>query len=201
MCYVGATLSALLCLYPQVAALLASLAIDPASLPAELPHQAAPPEWSALWENQAAHGRPPEPLVGAEMAAAAARAAAMTGPAAFEDVWQQQQQQRPMSTGWADDFAVQQQMRQGPGGWAEEFKQQQEAAGPQSWASEFEQAQETAATSSAASAAAAADARATSARLVDVLAADGDPKMKNSKFFQFLSKMSKGELTFEDNKV
>ncbi|WIA12458.1 hypothetical protein OEZ85_012493 [Tetradesmus obliquus] len=39
------------------------------------------------------------------------------------------------------------------------------------------------------------------ARLVDALTADGDPKMRNSKFLQFLSKMSKGELEFEDNKV
>ncbi len=38
-------------------------------------------------------------------------------------------------------------------------------------------------------------------RLVDVLSGDADPKMRNSKFLQFLSKMSKGELGFEGNAV
>lgn len=37
--------------------------------------------------------------------------------------------------------------------------------------------------------------------LVDVLSADPDPKMRASKFLQFVSKMSKGELILEDNKV
>jgi peroxin-5 len=190
----------------QVAALLALLSIDPRSLPAELPHQAAPAEWAAVWEGQVARGRPPEPLVGAEMAAAAAAAArgaaAAAGPAGWDQLWQQQQQQqRPLSTGWADDFAVQQHQQQAA--WAEEFSKAEAAAGPQGWATEFSEAQEAAAVASTpeAAAAAAADARATSARLVDALTADGDPKMRNSKFLQFLSKMSKGELEFEDNKV
>jgi peroxin-5 len=34
-----------------------------------------------------------------------------------------------------------------------------------------------------------------------VLAADPDPKMRASKFLQFVSKMSKGELMLGDNKV
>lgn len=46
-----------------------------------------------------------------------------------------------------------------------------------------------------------AEAMASTRKLVDVLSADTDPKMRNSKFLQFLSKMSKGELIFEDNKV
>jgi len=193
----------------QVAALLASLSIDPGSLPAELPHQAAPAEWAAIWEGQSARGRPPEPLVGAEMAAAQAHAAAQAAAAAagpaWDGIWQQQQQQqmhRPMSTGWADEFAVQRQQHQtGPGAWAEEFKQQQEAGGASDWVQGFTQEQEEAAASRHGSTAAAADAKATSARLVAALTADGDPKMQNSKFLQFLSKMSKGELMFEDNKV
>jgi peroxin-5 len=140
----------------------------------------------------------------AAAAAAAARGAA-AGPAAWDQVWQQQQQQqlqqqRPVSTGWADDFAVQQHQQQSA--WAEEFSKAEAAAGPQGWATEFSEAQEAAVASTPeAAAAAAADARATSARLVDALTADGDPKMRNSKFLQFLSKMSKGELEFEDNKV
>jgi len=37
--------------------------------------------------------------------------------------------------------------------------------------------------------------------LADVLAQDANPKMRNSQFLQFVSKMSRGELMFEDNKV
>ena len=37
--------------------------------------------------------------------------------------------------------------------------------------------------------------------LVDVLSRDADPKMRNSKFLQFVSKMSRGELILDDNKV
>jgi hypothetical protein len=86
----------------------------------------------------------------------------------------------------------------GPRNWAEEFHEGQQQGG---WAAEFDQQQQEAAAGPVDAAAAAADARATSARLVDVLSADADPKMQNSKFLQFLSKMSKGELMFEDNKV
>jgi peroxin-5 len=190
----------------QVAALLQSLSIDPGALPAEL-HQAAPAEWAAVWEGQVARGRPPEPLVGADMAAAHAHAAAAhaaaagAGPAAWDNIWQQQQQQqmqRPVSTGWADEFHVQRQQQAGPGGWAEEFQQQQGGTASD-WVEGFEQEQQEAAASR--HGAVNGDAQATSARLVAALTADGDPKMKNSKFLQFLSKMSKGELMFEDNKV
>jgi peroxin-5 len=204
-CVVAAIVNILI----QVAALLHSLSIDPGSLPAELPHQAAPAQWAAIWEGQAARGHPPEPLVGADVAAAhahaaAARAAAAgAGPAAWDGIWQQQQQmqmQRPVSTGWADEFAVQRQQQAGPGAWAEEFTQQ-EGGTSSDWVQGFAQEQEEAAASRHGSTAATADAQATSARLVAALTADGDPKMKNSKFLQFLSKMSKGELMFEDNKV
>lgn len=205
-----------------MAALLASLSIDPQSLPAELPHQAAPADWAAIWEGQAARGRPPEPLVGADMAAAQARAhmeaagmAAAWDSAVNKQGQHMQQQQRPASTGWADEFAVQrlqqQQQQQGgwadefkqqQGGWAQEFQQQQEGGTASEWAEGFaEEQQEAAAASRHGSSAATADAAATSARLVAALTADGDPKMQNSKFLQFLSKMSKGELMFEDNKV
>ena len=46
-----------------------------------------------------------------------------------------------------------------------------------------------------------ADAVSSTRALVDVLSRDADPKMRNSKFLQFVSKMSRGELLFEDNKV
>jgi peroxin-5 len=34
-----------------------------------------------------------------------------------------------------------------------------------------------------------------------LLSRDANPKMHNSKFLQFVSKLSRGELMFEDNKV
>ena len=38
-------------------------------------------------------------------------------------------------------------------------------------------------------------------RLAETLAASKDPKFKNSKFLQFVSKMSRGEIILEDNQV
>ena len=37
--------------------------------------------------------------------------------------------------------------------------------------------------------------------LAETLAADPNPKVQNSQFLQFLSKMSRGELIMEDNQV
>lgn len=38
-------------------------------------------------------------------------------------------------------------------------------------------------------------------KLMDTLASNKDPKFQNSKFLQFLSKMSQGEVILEDNQV
>jgi peroxin-5 len=46
-----------------------------------------------------------------------------------------------------------------------------------------------------------ADALRSTRALADVLSKDANPKMRNSQFLQFVSKMSRGELMFEDNKV
>ena len=37
--------------------------------------------------------------------------------------------------------------------------------------------------------------------LADTLSKDADPKFQNSKFLQFVSKMSRGEIILEDNQV
>lgn len=37
--------------------------------------------------------------------------------------------------------------------------------------------------------------------LVDVLSRDSNPKMQSSKFLQFISKMSRGEIVLEDGQV
>lgn len=84
---------------------------------------------------------------------------------------------------WADEFATAGREMPGAGDWASEFAQQQASAAP------------------ATRDATAAETMAQTRRLAETLAADGNPKMRNSQFLQFLSKMSKGELKFQDNAV
>lgn len=82
--------------------------------------------------------------------------------------------------------------------WADEFAQQPE----NQWASEFERTQTGAAASiSGRDAQADAGTRQDTKALAEVLSKDTNPKMKNSKFLQFISKMSRGEIILEDNQV
>ena len=82
--------------------------------------------------------------------------------------------------------------------WADEFSQQPE----NQWASEFERTQTGAAASiSGTDSQTAAAARGDTKALADLLSRDANPKMKNSKFLQFISKMSRGEIILEDNEV
>lgn len=82
--------------------------------------------------------------------------------------------------------------------WADEFAQQPD----NQWASEFDRTQTgaTASVSGTDQQTEAATQRDTKA-LADMLATDANPKMKNSKFLQFISKMSRGEIILEDNQV
>ena len=82
--------------------------------------------------------------------------------------------------------------------WADEFSQQPE----NQWASEFERTQTGAAASiSGTHAQTDAATRGDTKALADLLSNDANPKMKNSKFLQFISKMSRGEIILEDNEV
>lgn len=82
--------------------------------------------------------------------------------------------------------------------WADEFSQQPE----NQWASEFERTQTGAAASiSGTDSQTAAATRGDTKALADLLSNDANPKMKNSKFLQFISKMSRGEIILEDNEV
>jgi peroxin-5 len=124
---------------------------------------------------------------------------------------------RPLSTGWADEFAVAQQQQQRqrqaagpPATWADEFQQgqqpQQQHAQPPpaSWAAEFEQQQQEQQQQQApqanAPSTAATDGTAQehAARLASVLARDGDPKMQRSQFLRFLSQVGRGELAVDE---
>jgi len=110
---------------------------------------------------------------------------------------QQQQRLPAMMPGhaWAESFARQ---HQPPGqAWADSFAAQRKPG--EAWAKELSTAQ----ASSAAHArnVSSADALRSTRALADVLSQDANPKMRNSQFLQFVSKMSRGELMFEDNKV
>ncbi|GLC64505.1 hypothetical protein PLESTF_000173300 [Pleodorina starrii] len=198
----------------QVGHLLASLRIDPRELPAQLNHVHSA-DWHDAWRAAAA-GAPPA-SVSAELAAAAQMQGA-GGPAQWDAIWEQRHGpagplgpalMRPPSTGWASEFAAAQaQAPQTPAAaWASEFAEAAAAAPAEStaagWAADFKQEQEQAEAAAAGQQVTrgSADARSTSAALAAVLSQASNPKMRNSKFLQFVSKMSKGELILEDNKV
>ena len=125
------------------------------------------------------------------------------------------------SSAWADDFLgppAEQAWRQPGGGWAQEysggggapgaaeawahsFAQQHPPPGASAWGvDEFlEQRAQSGAAQGAAGAA--AEAGPQTLALVQALSANGEPTFQNSKFLQFVSKMSRGELVFEGNAV
>ncbi|KAK1606182.1 hypothetical protein QYE76_029855 [Lolium multiflorum] len=98
--------------------------------------------------------------------------------------------------GWITEFGKQ---HNNPEGWARSFEQQY---GPNGWASEFEQHQSQMAMGQMGGANMANLAAMQQSRmLAETLSSNNDPKFQNSKFFQFVSKMSRGELIIEDNEV
>ncbi|CAO2162875.1 unnamed protein product [Urochloa humidicola] len=97
---------------------------------------------------------------------------------------------------WITEFGNQ---SNNPESWAHSFEQQY---GPNGWASEFEQHKSQMAMGQMGGANMANLAAMEQSRmLAQTLASNNDPKFQNSKFFQFVSKMSRGELIIEDNQV
>ncbi|XP_021320776.1 peroxisome biogenesis protein 5 isoform X2 [Sorghum bicolor] len=97
---------------------------------------------------------------------------------------------------WITEFDKQ---NNNPENWANSFEQQY---GPNGWASEFEQHQSQMAMGPMGGANMGNLAAMEQSRmLAQTLASNNDPKFQNSKFFQFVSKMSRGELIIEDNQV
>ncbi|KAL7600285.1 peroxisome biogenesis protein 5 [Lactuca sativa] len=105
---------------------------------------------------------------------------------------------RPHADGWADEFS--QQHGGDPNAWALSFERQHGAGG---WASEFqhEQTQMTSVDRMAGANIPSLAAMEQTRMLAHTLAQNTNPKFQNSKFLQFVSKMSRGELTIEDNQV
>ncbi|XP_074584433.1 peroxisome biogenesis protein 5 [Curcuma longa] len=100
---------------------------------------------------------------------------------------------------WASEFA-QQRASGDPETWAHSFEQQH---GINGWASEFEQEQSQLARIGQVGGANMSQIAAMeqSRMLAHTLAQNDDPKFQNSKFLQFVSKMSRGELIVDENQI
>uniref|UniRef100_A0A5B7BJ86 Uncharacterized protein n=1 Tax=Davidia involucrata TaxID=16924 RepID=A0A5B7BJ86_DAVIN len=102
--------------------------------------------------------------------------------------------------GWVTEF-MQHGVEQGdPNAWAQSFEQQY---GVNGWASEFEheQSQITSVNQMGGANFSNLAAMEQTRMLAHTLAQNDDPKFQNSKFLQFVSKMSRGEIIIEDNQV
>lgn len=112
---------------------------------------------------------------------------------------------------WADDFGGQSRDAQAfadvtrtpplQNNWAAEFNSQNQRVGNDKWADEFSTSQMQETGPSEKQAASRADAMQQTKALRDTLASSQDPKFQQSKFLQFVSKMSRGEIILEDNQV
>lgn len=100
---------------------------------------------------------------------------------------------------WAAEFNQHQDVPRGPQHWAEEFQQQQ----GDGWADQFSEEQSQISTREFVSHQDAGNFAALeqTRSLAHTLSQNQDPKFQNSKFLQFVSKMSRGELIVEDNQV
>ncbi|KAE8713745.1 Peroxisome bioproteinsis protein 5 [Hibiscus syriacus] len=122
----------------------------------------------------------------------------------LEDYWNESQGvMKPVAhpaDGWVTEFSQNRIHHDGPDAWAHSFEQQHGAGG---WASEFEQeqAQLTSADQMRGGNMGNLAAIQQTRMLVHTLSQNSDPKFQNSKFLQFVSKMSRGELIIDDNQV
>ncbi|KAG2310699.1 hypothetical protein Bca52824_022256 [Brassica carinata] len=100
---------------------------------------------------------------------------------------------------WANDFNQHGMDHGGPDSWVQSFEQQH---GVNGWATEFEQVQSQLMSNQMRS----MDMQNLAAmeqthKLAHTLSQDGNPKFQNSRFLQFVSKMSRGELIIDENEV
>ncbi|KAL6999002.1 Peroxisomal membrane signal receptor PTS1 [Sarracenia purpurea var. burkii] len=122
----------------------------------------------------------------------------------LEEYWNESQGMlRPgpqAADGWVAEYAQHRVEPVNPGAWAQSFDQQH---GVNGWASEFEQEQSQISSVYQMSGANIPNLAAMeqTRMLAHTLAQNNDPKFQNSKFLQFVSKMSRGEIIIEDNQV
>ncbi|KAG9143930.1 hypothetical protein Leryth_016124 [Lithospermum erythrorhizon] len=120
----------------------------------------------------------------------------------MEEYWNESQALKPHNPadGWISEFSQNQNTYGGPDSWVQSFEREHGANG---WASEFERGQnQLVAMNQMGGVNVPNLALMEQTRmLANTLAQNNDPKFQNSKFFQFMSKMSQGELTIEDDQI
>ncbi|GAA0174871.1 membrane trafficking regulatory protein [Lithospermum erythrorhizon] len=120
----------------------------------------------------------------------------------MEEYWNESQALKPHNPadGWISEFSQHQNTYGGPDSWVQSFEREHGANG---WASEFERGQnQLVAMNQMGGVNIPNLALMEQTRmLANTLAQNNDPKFQNSKFFQFMSKMSQGELTIEDDQI
>lgn len=170
----------------QVSKLLSSLNIDPSELPAQAD--------MAAWDRIYAAGNARE-----HATAAAAQNARPIWVDEFENMRIAQHGKTPLATTTTESRP-----------WAEEYSastsdatpSQQEGLGAaNSWVDEYKSIAEAGSVSRQSARASGGDAIQHTRQLAETLSSNQDPKFQNSKFLQFVSKMSRGELIMEDNQV
>ncbi|KAL9321608.1 hypothetical protein ACSQ67_009661 [Phaseolus vulgaris] len=120
----------------------------------------------------------------------------------LEDYWNESQGNMrpgpPAADGWITEFSQHRGKYDNPDSWANSFEQQHGANG---WVSEFEHSQLSSVGQMQGMNVSNFAAMEQTRMLANTLAQNGDPKFQNSKFLQFVSKMSRGELIIDDNQV
>ncbi|XP_044472597.1 peroxisome biogenesis protein 5 isoform X2 [Mangifera indica] len=120
----------------------------------------------------------------------------------LEDYWNESQgmlKPGPQpADGWVAEYSQHRAAHDNPNAWAHSFEQQH---GVNGWASEFEQEQSQLASVDQLRGVNISNAMEQTRMLAHTLAQNNDPKFQNSKFLQFVSRMSRGELIIDDNQV
>ncbi|XP_058721953.1 peroxisome biogenesis protein 5 [Vicia villosa] len=120
----------------------------------------------------------------------------------LDDYWNESQgnmiQGAHASDGWISEYGQNRERYDNPDAWANSFEQQHGVTG---WVSEFEHSQLSSVDQMRGMNMQNIAAMEQTRMLANTLAQNADPKFQNSKFFQFVSKMSRGELIIDDNQV
>ncbi|KAL2335854.1 hypothetical protein Fmac_010300 [Flemingia macrophylla] len=120
----------------------------------------------------------------------------------LEDYWSESQGNlrlgAPAADGWITEFSQHREKYGNPDSWANSFEQQYGANG---WVSEFEHSQLSSVDQMRGMNTSNFAAMEQTRMLANTLAQNSDPKFQNSKFLQFVSKMSRGELIIDENQV
>ncbi|KAI4307518.1 hypothetical protein L6164_030696 [Bauhinia variegata] len=120
----------------------------------------------------------------------------------LEDYWNESQGSlKPgdrAADGWIAEYGQYWEKPDDPSAWVHSFEQQH---GINGWVSEFEQSQLSSSDQIRGANVSNLAAMEQTRMLANTLAQNGDPKFQNSKFLQFVSKMSRGELIIDDKQV